>query len=59
MPVKIFDCGADDIARLEARINAWMETLESGAVRYLTTTAPAGTQQVVVTVWYTEAKDKN
>jgi hypothetical protein len=60
MPVKIFDSGADGIAGLEAKINAWMETLEAGAVRYLSTTAPlSGTQQVIVTVWYTEAKDKN
>ena len=59
MPVKIFDSGADGIAGLETKINAWMETLESGAVRYLSMTAPTGTQQIVVTVWYTEAKDKN
>jgi hypothetical protein len=59
MPVKIFEGGADGVAGLEAKINAWMGTLESGAVRYLSTAAPGGGQQVVVTVWYTEAKDKN
>jgi hypothetical protein len=59
MPVKIFTGGPDAVAGLEAKINAWMETLESGAVRYLSTTASGGGQQVVVTVWYTEAKDKN
>jgi hypothetical protein len=59
MPVKIFDSSADGIAGLEAKINAWMETLEAGAVRYISTTAPSGAQQVVVTVWYTEARDKN
>jgi hypothetical protein len=59
MPVKIFDSSPDGIAGLEATINAWMETLESGAVRYLSTTAPPGTQQIVVTIWYTEAKDRN
>jgi len=59
MPIKLFDSSADGLAGLEARINAWMETLESGAVRYVSTAAPAGTQQVVVTVWYTEARDKN
>jgi hypothetical protein len=58
MPVKIFTGGADGVAALEAKINAWMETLESGAVRYLSTASGNG-QQVVVTVWYTEAKDKN
>jgi hypothetical protein len=59
MPVKIFDSSAGDIAGVEARINAWMETLEAGAVRYVSTAVPAGTQQIVVTIWYTEAKDKN
>ena len=59
MSIKLFDSSADGLAGLEARINAWMETLESGAVRYVSTAAPAGTQQVVVTVWYTEARDKN
>ena len=59
MPVKIFTGGPDAVAGLEAKINAWMETLESGAVRYLSTAAPGSGQQVVVTVWYTEAKDKN
>jgi hypothetical protein len=59
MPVKIFDSSTDGIAGLEAKINAWMETLESGAVRYLSTSAPGGSEKVVVTVWYTEAKDKN
>jgi hypothetical protein len=59
MPIKIFEGGADGIAGLETKINAWMETLEAGAVRYLTTTAAGGGQQVVVTVWYTERKDKN
>jgi len=59
MPIKIFDSSADDIAGLESKINAWMETLEAGAVRYISTAAPSGTQQVVVTIWYTEAKDKN
>ena len=59
MPVKIFDSSADGIAGLEARINAWMQTLEPGAVRYISTAAPAGTNQIVVTIWYTEAKDKN
>ena len=59
MSIKLFDSSADGLAGLEARINAWMETLESGAVRYVSTAAPAGTQQVVVTVWYTDARDKN
>jgi hypothetical protein len=59
MPVKIFDSSADGIAVLESTINAWMETLEAGAVRYTSTAGSSGTQQVVVTVWYTEAKDKN
>jgi len=59
MPIKIFDSSPDDIAGLESKINAWMETLEAGAVRYISTAAPSGTQQVVVTIWYTEAKDKN
>jgi hypothetical protein len=59
MPVKIFDSSAEGIAGLDAKINAWMETLEAGAVRYISTAATSGTQQVVVTVWYTEAKDKN
>jgi hypothetical protein len=59
MPVKMFESGADGTAGLEAKINAWMETLEAGAVRYLSTAAPGGGQQVVVTVWYTEGKDKN
>jgi hypothetical protein len=59
MPVKIFDSSADGIAGLESKINAWMEALEAGGVRYISTAAPTGTQQVVVTVWYTEAKDKN
>jgi hypothetical protein len=59
MPVKIFEGGADGVVGLEAKINAWMATLESGAVRYLSTAAPGGGQQVVVTVWYTESKDKN
>jgi hypothetical protein len=59
MPVKIFDSSADGIAGLEARINEWMEKLEAGAVRYLSTNSPSGTQQIVVTIWYTEARDKN
>ena len=49
MPVKIFDSSADGIAGLESKINAWMEALEAGAVRYISTAAPTGTQQVVVT----------
>jgi len=36
-----------------------METLEAGEVRYVSTAVPAGTNQIVVTIWYTEAKDKN
>ena len=59
MPVKIFDSSADGIAGLESKINAWMETLEAGAVRHISSAAPAGGQQVVITVWYTEAGDKN
>jgi hypothetical protein len=59
MPVKLFDSSADGIAGLESKINAWMETLEAGAVRYISTAAPSGTQQVVITIWYTEAGDKN
>jgi hypothetical protein len=59
MPIKLFDSSADGIAGLEARINAWMETLEAGAVRYISTAAPPGGQQVVITVWYTEARNKN
>jgi len=59
MPVKLFDSSADGIAGLESKINAWMETLGAGAVRYISTAAPSSTQHVVVTVWYTEAGDKN
>jgi hypothetical protein len=44
MPIKLFDSSADGIAGLEARINAWMETLEAGAVRYISTAAPPGGQ---------------
>jgi hypothetical protein len=59
MPVKIFSGGATEAAALETKINEWMSKLEPGAVRNVTAAAAQGTQQIVVTVWYTEAKDRN
>jgi len=60
MPVKIFRGDTADAAELEAKINEWMAKIEPGSVRQMTsTTGPAGTQQVVIAIWYTESKDAN
>jgi hypothetical protein len=61
MPVKIFTgSAADGVAALEAQVNAWMSKLEAGAVRQINTaTGQAATPQIVVSVWYTEARDSN
>jgi hypothetical protein len=60
MPVKIFTGSAGEAAALEASINEWMGKLEPGAVRQINAGSGAlGTQQVVITIWYTELKDKN
>jgi hypothetical protein len=60
MPVKIFAASADGAAALETKINEWMAKLEPGVVRLVSTAAgPAGALQIVVTIWYTEARDKN
>jgi hypothetical protein len=60
MPVKIFSGETADAAGLEARVNEWMAKIEPGSVRQITSaTTPAGAQHVVITIWYTEAKDAN
>lgn len=59
MPVKIFSANATDTAALETKVNEWMGKLEPGAVRNVTTAGGQGSQQIVVTVWYTETKDRN
>ncbi len=60
MPVKIFSGTAEGAAELEKKINEWMAKLETGAVRHVSTAAgQAPSQQIVVTVWYTESKDMN
>ena len=59
MPVKIFAGAATDAAALETKINEWMGKLEPGAVRNVIAAGGAGAQQIVVTVWYTEVKDRN
>ena len=55
MPVKVFS--AVDAAGVETKINEWMVKLEPGSVRQIS--AGQAGAQVVVTVWYTETKDKN
>ena len=60
MPVKIFSASVDAAAQLEAKINDWMAQLEPGSVRQVSSaTGQAGSQQIVVTVWYTESRDSN
>jgi hypothetical protein len=59
VPVKIFAGNAAEAAALETKINEWMARLEPGAVRQISAAAADGAQQVVVTVWYTESRDRN
>jgi hypothetical protein len=59
MPVKIFSGTAEGAAELEKKVNEWLGRLETGAVRSISTAGGPGSQQVVVTIWYTESKDMN
>jgi hypothetical protein len=61
MPVKMFTgSAADGIDVLEAKVNDWIATLEAGAVRQINTAiSNAATPQIVISVWYTQARDSN
>jgi hypothetical protein len=59
MPIRIFSGLATEAAALEAQINDWMAKLEPGAVRQISAANGQEARQIVVTVWYTESKDRN